>query len=67
MSTINIDEVYYLVRIGSWSEADLERWVQKRISDQVDEVTADFYEKMLYEKTKDHENAYRWADVKGRW
>ena len=66
MSTINIGEVYYLVRIGTWSPEDLERWVQKRISTELDQATADFYEKLVYEKYSDQVlaqgNQTRWVE-----
>ena len=29
------DEAYFLVRVGTWSQDDLEAWVQKRIDAQM--------------------------------
>jgi len=47
VSITSVNEAYYLVRIGSWSEDDLERWIQKRISDKVDEVSTEYYKHIL--------------------
>lgn len=59
------EEAYFLVRVGSWSEDDLERWVQKRISDKLDQVTSELYEEMYYEKKANETRG--WTDNQGRW
>lgn len=53
MSVTSANEAYFLVRVGSWSEDDLERWVQKRISDKVDEVSEEYYERVLAWEARD--------------
>ena len=37
-------EVYFLVRVGSWDEDDLENWVQERIDDTADQHFDQGYE-----------------------
>lgn len=59
MSVTSANEAYFLVRVGSWSEDDLERWVQKRISDKVDEVSEEYYERVLAWEAKDRNRASR--------
>ena len=74
MSTtkITVNEAYYLVRIGSWSEEDLERWIQKRISDKIDEVTTEYYDRILEkEANKRDQERYgyldNYGDFRGKW
>ena len=38
---ITTEEVYFLVRVGSWSECDLESWVESRMIDGVDRALED--------------------------
>ena len=72
MSITSVNEAYYLVRIGSWSEDDLERWIQKRISDKIDEVTTEYYEKILEkEANKRDQERYsylgNYGEYRGKW
>ena len=68
MSIISVSEAYYLVRIGSWSEDDLERWIQKRISDKVDEVSTEYYERILEkEEAKKYSYEESYAQYRGKW
>lgn len=67
MSTTSVSEAYYLVRIGSWSEEDLERWVQKRISDKVDEVSTEYYDRLL-EKEEAKKYSYdSYGEYRSKW
>lgn len=67
MSITSVNEAYYLVRIGSWSEEDLERWIQKRISDKVDEVSTEYYERIL-EKEEAKKYSYEgYGEYRGKW
>jgi flagellar biosynthesis/type III secretory pathway protein FliH len=39
-----VSEVYFLVRVGSWDEDDLENWAQERADEQLDNVHDKAYE-----------------------
>ena len=39
-----VAEAYFLVRVGSWDEDDLDNWAQERADDQADDVHARAYE-----------------------
>lgn len=72
MLTISVDEAYYLVRIGSWSQEDLEAWVQKRISDKIDEVTTEYYERILEKEAQRRDREQygyldNYGDFRGKW
>ena len=40
----SISEVYFLVRVGSWDEDDLENWAQERVDAQMEEVHVQAYD-----------------------
>lgn len=68
MSITSVSEAYYLVRIGSWSEEDLERWIQRRISDKVDEVSTEYYERILEkEEAKKYSYEETYGTYRTRW
>ena len=39
----SVSEVYFLVRVGSWDEDDLENWAQERADEQMDDVHTNAY------------------------
>lgn len=39
-----IDEVYFLVRVGSWTETDLEDYIQQQIDTALEESHDDIYQ-----------------------
>ena len=53
--TQTVDEVYFLVRIGSWDQDALERWV----SEQVDAALSDNDSDWQRELTETRDAAYR--------
>lgn len=72
MSVTSVNEAYFLVRVGSWSEDDLERWIQKRISDKVDEVSTEYYARMLEkEAVRRDQEKYgamdSYGEYRGKW
>ena len=42
--TTTIGEVYFLVRVGSWGEDELEDYIQERVDQALEESHTDIYE-----------------------
>lgn len=64
MSTASVDEAYFLVRVGSWTQEDLERWVAEQIvaalDKQYEQVKHDIKEEERYNQYKyDYNQSYR--------
>lgn len=57
MLTVSVDEAYFLVRVGSWTQADLSRWLLAHI----DLAMAAQEERIRYEiKEEDRLNQYNY-------
>jgi flagellar biosynthesis/type III secretory pathway protein FliH len=50
-------EVYFLVRVGSWDEDDLENWVQERMDEAADQHFDHGYEAGHKEGTEEGQDA----------
>lgn len=63
-----VSEAYYLVRIGSWSEEDLAKWVNARVAEYADAEAELIYQKVLEEERRSKErNIWGYTDDYGRW